>query len=117
VQLIAHLKTLSFSSSFSSPSSTINFIFLSSAKYGTLPLPSSSDDYLPTSTPILSSYHSVCSLAYPGCRISVVGGVKEAMVVARGKEGEGGSILVTGHMVLVGEVLEVFGEEGVLEGL
>ncbi|PQE19973.1 folylpolyglutamate synthase protein [Rutstroemia sp. NJR-2017a BVV2] len=134
VQLIAHLKTLSFSSSPSSPSPTINFIFLSSAKYGTLPLPSlsssnylstctppTSDTYLPTSTPILSSYRSVCSLAYPGCRISVVGGVKEAMAVARGlrggKEGKGGNVLVTGHMVLVGEVLEVFRKERVLEGL
>ncbi|PQE20886.1 folylpolyglutamate synthase protein [Rutstroemia sp. NJR-2017a BBW] len=137
VQLIAHLKILSFSppssSSFSSQAPTINFIFLSSAKYGTLPpssLSSSSflsstsssipdtststsipSDYLPTSTPILSSYRSVCELAYPGCRISVVEGVKEAIAVARGT-GKGGSVLVTGHMVLVGEVLGLFREEG-----
>ncbi|PQE27156.1 folylpolyglutamate synthase protein [Rutstroemia sp. NJR-2017a WRK4] len=140
VQLIAHLKILSFSppssSSFSSQAPTINFIFLSSAKYGTLPpsslssspflsstsspIPDTStsipSDYLPTSTHILSSYRSVCELAYPGCRISVVEGVKEAMAVARGT-GKGGSILVTGHMVLVGEVLGLFREEGVLEGL
>jgi hypothetical protein len=131
VQLIAHLKTLSFSPS-SLPPPTINFIFLSSLKYGTLPPPTlssstssslpPSDEYLHTSTPILSSYRSVCEIAYPGCRISVVGGVREAIGVARGlgkEEGKGkeGNILVTGHMVLVGEVLEEFRKEGLLDGL
>ncbi|KAM3086683.1 hypothetical protein ACMFMG_000809 [Clarireedia jacksonii] len=138
VQLIAHLKTLSFSPSSQSLSPPpINFIFLSSAKYSTLPsLDSTKDDYLPTSTPILHSYQSVCALAYPGCRISIVKSVKEAIAVVRGmgtrkeaggvgKEditrgregGKAGHILVTGHMVLVGEVLEVFREEGLLDGL